>query len=56
MEILDISKFSDYIPFPKDGSPRHFEIFWLYSIFKKMEITEISKLFDEILFSYEVNA
>jgi hypothetical protein len=34
MEILDISKFSDYIPFPKDGNPRHFEIFRLYSLFK----------------------
>ncbi len=56
MEILDISKFFDYIPFPKDGNPRHFKIFRLYSLFQKMEITETSKLFDEILFSNEVNA
>ncbi len=34
MEILDISKFSDYIPFPKDGNPRHFEIFRLYFLSK----------------------
>jgi hypothetical protein len=34
MEILDISKFSDYIPLPKDRNPQHFEIFHLYSLFK----------------------
>ncbi len=34
MEILDISNFSDYIPFPKDGNSWHFEIFRLYSLSK----------------------
>jgi hypothetical protein len=33
-KFLTVSKFSDYIPFPKDVNPRHFEIFRLYSLFK----------------------
>ncbi len=29
-KFLTVSKFSDHIPFQKDGNPRLFEIFWLY--------------------------
>ncbi len=34
MEILDVSKFSDYISIAKDGNRRLFEDFQLYSLFK----------------------
>jgi hypothetical protein len=37
MEIPNVSKFSDYIHFSKDGNPRRFEVFRLYSLFRGWE-------------------
>ncbi len=37
MEILDVSKFSDYISIAKDGNPRCLEDFRLYSLFKGLK-------------------
>ncbi len=34
MEIPNVSKISDYIPFSKDGNLQLFEVFRLYSLFK----------------------
>jgi hypothetical protein len=34
MEISNVSKISDYIPFLKNGNPHRFEDFGLYSLFK----------------------
>jgi hypothetical protein len=44
MEILDVSKFSDYISIAKDGNRRLFEDFRLYSLFQRMEIPDRSFL------------
>ncbi len=52
MEILDVSKFSDYIPFTQDENFRSFPIIFPLH---RMEILDVSKISDYINFSKDGN-
>jgi hypothetical protein len=55
MEILDVLKFSDYIPFTQDGNFRLVRSFPIRFSFLKMEIPNVSKFSDYISIAKDGN-
>ncbi len=55
MEILDVSKFSDYIPFTQDGNFRPVRSFPIIFLLHSMEILDVSKFSDYISIAKDGN-
>jgi hypothetical protein len=58
MEILEISKISDYIAFSKDGNPRHFESEYtvcipIFKERKSLKFTAKNIMSDKVLHSFQ---